>query len=453
MEILVSFCNLRSLPGRHALGLLNSNTMNFRMIKLPPEIPKSIGMMGLAQSSRHVFVGLQVSGGTKSAFSPPGLLVFDRKDFTLVNHYVFKEVRDIHSLCLSQDEHNLYVVSTGTDEVIILKLNGAAVLEERIFWRPEGQNYRQDINHINCIYEWEGDLVVSGFGEKSEKEEWNSARSGFISNISQNKIIVSGIEHPHSFVDLNGRLAYCESKKRQVCILNEECIANLSGYSRGLCYTDDKLFIGTSASRKFSKSTRKMNRPMGLGSDGGACTVSRFSTKDFKIEKTVSLKNYSEEIYDLLPVDGTGNWPVHRHHKFYTFEKSWNLQYNQALQELNETVSKSEKIVLVDDNIWDESLFDFHRLYFLQRGGSFYGLPETSELAIQELEMMKLEHGASFIAFGWPSFWWFDHYKNLYTYLRESNVCVLENERLVIFSLKQLVSDENKQTTIEKCIR
>lgn len=118
MEILVSFCNLRSMPEQPALGLLNADTMNFRVLKLPPEVPSATGMMGLAISSRFVFVGLQVSGGAKAAFSPPGLLIFDRTDFSFVHHYVFRLVKDIHSLWLSKDETRLYVVSTGTDEVI-----------------------------------------------------------------------------------------------------------------------------------------------------------------------------------------------------------------------------------------------------------------------------------------------------------------------------------------------
>ncbi len=137
MEIIVSFCNLRSVPERPALGLLNADTMEFRVLKLPTQIPQSIGTMGLAMSSQFVFVGLQVSGGAKAAFSPPGLLIFDRIDFSFAHHHIFQLVKDIHSFWLSKDERSLYVVSTGTDEVIEVELDKAAILCEKVFWRPE----------------------------------------------------------------------------------------------------------------------------------------------------------------------------------------------------------------------------------------------------------------------------------------------------------------------------
>ncbi len=153
MDVLISFCNLRSLPERPALGLVNVDTMDLRVLKLPPQIPKSIGMMGLAVSSQYVFAGLQVSGGAKEAFSPPGLLIFDLINFSFVHHYIFQLVKDIHSFCLSKDEKKLYIVSTGTDEVIEVELVGASVHAEKVFWHPEPEGVREDVFHINCIFE------------------------------------------------------------------------------------------------------------------------------------------------------------------------------------------------------------------------------------------------------------------------------------------------------------
>jgi hypothetical protein len=49
---------------------------------------------------------------------------------------------------------------------------------------------------------------------------------------------------------------------------------------------------------------------------------------------------------------------------------------------------------------------------------------------------MQQQEGARFIAFGWPSFWWFDHYKNFTSYLRNKFKCILENDRLVVFDLR-----------------
>ncbi|HZH66195.1 MAG TPA: DUF4915 domain-containing protein [Flavisolibacter sp.] len=440
MHILVSFCNLRSLPGRPALGLFNADTMDLRVLKLPVEVPQGIGMMGLAISSQFVFVGLQVSGGTKAAFSPPGLLIFNRSNFSLVHHYTFGLVKDIHSFWLSKDEARLYVVSTGTDEVIEVKLERATVVAEKFFWRPEPEGVREDVFHINCIYEWQGDLVISGFGKKTENEEWNSARNGFIFNISQNKTIVSGIEHPHSFAGADGRLAYCESRKRQLCFVNDKDTITLPGYARGLCIAGDKLFAGTSASRKKSKSTGKLNKSLGI--DGGECSISQINLRTPEIEKTVNLRKYGEEIYELLPVEGTADWPVYNHDNFYPFDEAWEQQYQRAVQELKEVIAEGETLILVDDNVWDANavLSTFRRLHFLDRAGTFWGTPSDCDMAIKELETMRLEQKAKFIAFGWPSFWWFDHYKDFYSYLSKSYRCILDNDHVVVFNLNEPVS-------------
>jgi hypothetical protein len=38
--------------------------------------------------------------------------------------------------------------------------------------------------------------------------------------------------------------------------------------------------------------------------------------------------------------------------------------------------------------------------------------------------------------FGWPAFWWLDHYAAFHRHLRERFRCVLRNERLVVFDLR-----------------
>ena len=58
-------------------------------------------------------------------------------------------------------------------------------------------------------------------------------------------------------------------------------------------------------------------------------------------------------------------------------------------------------------------------------------------LTVRELERMRRECGAGFIAFGWPSFWWLEHYAALDAHLRTRYECVLENRRLVVFDLRR----------------
>ncbi len=208
-------------------------------------------------------------------------------------------------------------------------------------------------------------MIVSCFGKKTETEEWNSARNGFLHNISQNEKIVSNIEHPHSFAVVNDKLVYCESRKKQACFVNDNNTITLPGYARGLCIAGDKLFAGTSASSKVSKSTGKLIKPLGLGIEGGDCTVSRINPNTVQIEKTVSLRKYAEEIYEFLPVEQTANWPIYEHDNFYALDEAWEWQYQKALHELKEAVPEGETLILVEDNVWNHNVsFNFRRLFF-----------------------------------------------------------------------------------------
>src|SRR5688572_31944727 len=104
-DILVSFNNTYQSPGYPSLGLLQVDTGKMQILQLPPEIPLT-GFLGLAISSRYVFAGLQYSfDATKAYRTPPrigmqysddgileslhpcSLLIFDRNNFRLLNHY------------------------------------------------------------------------------------------------------------------------------------------------------------------------------------------------------------------------------------------------------------------------------------------------------------------------------------------------------------------------------
>lgn len=439
MDILVSFCNLQDTPGRPALGLLDDGTMDFRVVEFPPEVPPATGMTGLAASSRYVFIGLQTSGGAKKSHSPSSLLIFDRFCFKLLNHYVFSSVKDIHSLWLSKNEVNLYAVSSGTDEVVSVQIDGFNIVSEQVYWRPEPQGKRKDNFHINTVYEWNDEVIVMGFGKKQEGEQWKDIRNGFIHNVNRNQTIVSGLEHPHSMAAVDRHLAYCESGKRLLRFTGIDHTVPLPGFTRGLCIAEGKLFVGTSVRRKKSKSTGKLNYPTDLSFDSGECTVSRVSLDSFEVEKTVSLRNYAEEIYELFPIENTDKWPIPKQ-DFRPFEQTWKEQIEIALHELSEVVPKGGTVILADENEWDLSatrLNGYRRLYFLEGDGMYLGKPPHSETAIHELEQMRKEQGANFIAFGWPSFWWFDHYNAFYTYLCTKFNCILDNDRLVVFDLQK----------------
>lgn len=308
MHILVSFCNLRA-PGVPALGLLDAATMEFHVLQLPPEVARCNGITGLALCDRYVYAAALPSQSMRlaTAFASSVLLIFNRRDLSLASHYTFRSGTDIHSL-LAQ-EGRLYAISTGTDEVIEMRLQNADVVSEVCFWRPDRDGPREDIHHLNAISLWRDELLVSAFGKKNS-QRWHSARDGFITSISSGEMLAVGLDQPHSLADLGKRLAYCESRYRAVRVIGDDRVQQLPGYSRGLCTVGDSLFVGTSMGRQLSKSTGLINNPADEGLLGGQCSISRLSIATFEVEHMVDLGAQAQEIYDLLPVDDAANWPV-----------------------------------------------------------------------------------------------------------------------------------------------
>jgi hypothetical protein len=75
-------------------------------------------------------------------------------------------------------------------------------------------------------------------------------------------------------------------------------------------------------------------------------------------------------------------------------------------------------------------------LPFPEHDGQYWGPPADSDAAVRELERLQAD-GAEFIAFAWPAFWWLDFYAGLRTHLESRYQRVLQNERLVVFDLRE----------------
>lgn len=453
-EILVSFNNTYQSPGYPSLGLFHIETGNMQIIELPPEIPLT-GFLGLAISKDYVFAGLQYSfdatkayrtpsnigmqyseDGTLESLHPCSLLIFDRKSFRLLNQYMFQLVKDVHSFLLNKDESKLYVVSTGTDEIIEIELVSGKVVSEKVIWRPEPGGERADLHHLNSICEWNGDMIVSGFGKKEIPDDWNSAKNGFIYNISKSTFLIRGIQQPHSLAVIEDKLAYCESKEKRVRFLGNNDTIEVGGYSRGLCYLENKLFIGTSARRQKSKSTGKVNK---ISEDEAVgCAITVVSLDTHAENKIIDLNTIGHEIYELLPVDETQAWLLISPRDYRAqFQDAWNEQRRCAIEEINNNISKDSVLIVVDDNslgIEKENFLHRDVLSFIEKDGIYWGPPAGDDEAIDTIKATLKANKPLTIAFLWPSFWWFDTYPGLNEYLKSHFKNVFKNERLNIFA-------------------
>jgi glycosyltransferase involved in cell wall biosynthesis len=127
---------------------------------------------------------------------------------------------------------------------------------------------------------------------------------------------------------------------------------------------------------------------------------------------------------------------------------SWWCRIHRASQDLIAIVPPGERFILVDNDAWTttETLAGRPRIPFLERDGQYWGAPADDDTAVRELERLR-QSGASFIVFGWPAFWWLDYYADFHRHLRSISRCVLKNDHLVVFDLRDLAERPNKRNT------
>lgn len=307
-HILISFCNVTT--GAPSLALFDIAGGGVHVLRVPAELAAQ-DPRGIAVSDRYVFVatGRPKSTGRASRGSagPSGLFVLDRNDLSLISSHVCKNVVDAHSLYAGDGE--LVVTSTGTDELVRMPLRGPDVIGEEVLWRPDPAGPRADVHHLNALCSWHGKLVVSGFGRKVG-QLWNSAADGFIADVASGERLATGIGHPHSLIELDDTLAYCESATATIRLLGNVNVREVPGYARGLCRVGDRLFAGTSKGRRTSKSTGALTNRGDPGTPAGHCSLVQLRLGSLEIERVVDLDLLSWEIYDLQPISGVERWPV-----------------------------------------------------------------------------------------------------------------------------------------------
>jgi alpha(1,3/1,4) fucosyltransferase len=100
-------------------------------------------------------------------------------------------------------------------------------------------------------------------------------------------------------------------------------------------------------------------------------------------------------------------------------------------------VPEGARYILADEDQWAESLRvdGRDRIPFTERHGVFWGPPESDAAAGDELERHRAA-GAQFMAFGSPAFWWLEYYTGFAAYLHSQFRCVLKNDRLIVFDLR-----------------
>ena len=99
-------------------------------------------------------------------------------------------------------------------------------------------------------------------------------------------------------------------------------------------------------------------------------------------------------------------------------------------------LSPGEKFILADNEEFRSLLTAGYRaLPFLEHEGRYWGPPQDGACAIRELERMRAQ-GATHLVVAWPTFWWLDYYRDFADHLTVHFSRVMENDRVVIFDLR-----------------
>lgn len=160
----------------------------------------------------------------------------------------------VHDVKVSQDG-SLIVVETGVNSVVAYERPGAA----RWTWTPGTGMERADLCHINSIVETEHGMLTSMFTPEGLGAPWKERLDGAIMKVPDDKtasgtLFHRGVQQPHSLVEAEGSLWWCESRRNRVLRMSGfqtdavEVVARLDGYARGLCVTENWIAVGQSRS-------------------------------------------------------------------------------------------------------------------------------------------------------------------------------------------------------------
>ncbi|HET9908418.1 MAG TPA: DUF707 domain-containing protein [Anaerolineales bacterium] len=292
--VLVSFCNI-PVYTTSPLAVLQISEKQGNLVSYAPVALGYAGPLktatGLTSANGKIFVLFTTRDGKTY------VAALKERDLSPLFHCELPEIKDGHSILALRD--CLYVVSTGTDEIICYDIKDSRVENPRVVWHAS--NTKQDTHHVNSIIEYNGDVLISAFGRK-KGELWTTASNGYIFNITSNSLITDGIHHPHSLSIKNDKIYYSDSNRNAFCMVGDpEPIFDLNGYARGITWlSDDIVCLAISIGRKVSKSTGRIANPADPGEPAGECGLVIGKVSNKEVLEKIDLSWFGPEIYDTL---------------------------------------------------------------------------------------------------------------------------------------------------------
>lgn len=134
----------------------------------------------------------------------------------------------------------------------------------------------------------------------------------------------------------------------------------------------------------------------------------------------------SEKMKSMGIEHSAASWP----------EDHWFHKLEEALKEIQENIPMEASVILIDDGNWVEGnwVAGRKRRYLVEKDGIDWGVPVSSEQAIQAVDEIKKDMGV-YLVIAWCSFWWWEYLPGFYEYINREGEAVIKNERLEIYRL------------------
>ena len=114
----------------------------------------------------------------------------------------------------------------------------------------------------------------------------------------------------------------------------------------------------------------------------------------------------------------------------------WRHRFTLSKHEIESRVPEGQPVLIAGESWWAGELGLSRSIVpFTENEGHYWGEPADDAAAIAELNK-SVGRGARHVVFGWPTFWWLGHYSGLMNELNRRGQKVLENDRLVLFELR-----------------
>jgi len=300
VRLLATFCNQMASPAK-AGGVLHFDGPGWLWLPLEElDVPPG-GSGGLCGACA---VGDKVLVVTQS--TPPTLASYAPRTGRFTAKRTLPACVDAHSITFL--DGGVFVVSTGTNEILRVSFDGYEFGDATVYWRYPGVEANGDLVHLNGIAASASGLIASCFGQRLPDGSWGN--DGSVFRVEPFELIRGGLSHPHTPLVHDDWLFFAESRRGRVYTMRRDTAGEWSGerhidvggYCRGLACLGNELLVGVSGERRISRS-RQTSNPIESGAFSAAIVYVDLTTGSITDRR--DLAGFGEEVYDLLPLDET----------------------------------------------------------------------------------------------------------------------------------------------------